>query len=99
MPRTKTSFDKKRASEAGKKSKRTTGLKTKVKEAIGSKGFDATKEQVIKNMQEALYSKDEDVRLKYTKDFADYFIPKKREHSGDLNQDITVHIDFDFGDE
>ena len=98
MPRTKTSFDKKRASEAGKKSKRTTGLKTKVKEAIGSKGFDATKEQVIKNMQEALHSNDEDKRLRATKDFADYFVPKKREHSGELDNKIDIHIVIDDGD-
>ena len=84
------------ASEAGKKSKRGVGIKTKVKEAIGSKGFDATKEQVIKNMQEALHSNDEDKRLRATKDFADYFVPKKREHSGELNgnQDINITVSY-----
>ena len=86
------SFTKETASKAGKKSRRGVGLKTKVKEAIGSKGFEATKEQVIRNMQEALHSTDEDKRLKATKDFADYFVPKKREHTGDLLNDIVIEV-------
>ena len=95
MPRGKP-FTKETASKSGKKSKRGAGIKTKIKEVIGSKGFDATKEQVIKNMQELLYSDDPDKRAKYTKDFADYFVPKKREHSGELNgyQDINITVNY-----
>lgn len=88
--------DKNIASKAGKKSRRGVGKKTEVKNIIGSKGFEDTKEQVIKNMQEDLYSKDDNVRRKATKDFADYFVPKKREHSGELNgyQDINITVNY-----
>lgn len=84
--------DKKIASKAGRKSKRPKDMRTIARQTLGKDESYEIRLKVLENIKEAIYSKDKNTRLRATKDFADYFLPKKREHTGDLLNDITIEV-------
>lgn len=91
MPRHK--FTKEDSVKGGKSSKGSTKSKTKVaRQTLGMEESYEVRLKVLQNMKEALYSKDKAERQRATRDYADYFVPKKREHSGDLLNDIVIEV-------
>ena len=91
-------FTKANASEMGKRKKGKISIRKQVEIALAvfSDGEFPTKEEatkkVIQNMIEALYSPDPKIRFLATQNFGDYFVAKKREHSGELGNKINVAI-------
>ena len=94
-------FTKANASEMGKRKhgKITTRKKVELILATFAPGECPSKEEaskkVVQNMIEAIYSSDPKIRLKATQDFGDYFVAKKREHSGEIGTKILVSINYD----
>lgn len=82
--------DKAKASAAGKKSKRGKLKITLLKEAIGIDRTTKIVEQIEKNIYYFIHHKDESTRLDATKAFTDYYKPRKREHSGEINSNVKV---------
>ena len=93
-------FTNENASEMGKRKrgKMTTRKKVELILADFTPGKYPTKEEaavkVVQNMIEAIYSSDSEIRLKATQDFGDYFIAKKREHSGEIGTKVLVAINY-----
>lgn len=85
--------NKKIASEAGKKSKRGKGQKTLIKEVLGNKTFEETKEKLLENMKESIFSDNPSIREKATKEYANYFIPTKTHNKNENKIDIEEFED------
>jgi hypothetical protein len=91
-------FTKENASEMGRRKKGKISVRKKVELALAffNNGEIPTKEEatkkVIQNMLEALYSPDPKIRFLATQNFGDYFVAKKREHSGEIGNKVNVAI-------
>jgi hypothetical protein len=91
-------FTKANASEMGKRKKGKISIRKQVEIVLAQFNdgefptkIEATK-KVIQNMIEALYSPDPKIRFLATQNFGDYFVAKKREHSGEMGNKVNVAI-------
>ena len=93
-------FTKVNASEMGKKKRGKITNRKKVELILASfspaeyPSKEEASKKVVQNMIEALYSPDSKIRLKATQDFGDYFVAKKREHSGEIGTKVLVAINY-----
>ena len=68
--------------------------KTLLKEAMGITGIEQLKKKTLENLNEFLDSTDKQTKMFATKEVAKYNFPQKREHSGEINTNVTVNCKY-----
>lgn len=90
MPTNK--FEKGNTAASGKKGKK--HRRTIVKEVLGVQNIEDLKPEVLEVWKKLIQASNTKDQAYAAKEISKYIFPQKREHSGELNQNITVNFKY-----